>query len=168
MVRHLDRQRILRALSGKRVEILWFSGASFAYISRLVCYIVGPFVEKVILLAGTNNLSSREGEAREGPWHLARKVIAFEKRFRAVCPSTELTLPYVLNRINTDSRICSHILRYNWQLIQLRNKGKFSPKTVVLPIDPLPENCFALDGLHLNPRGGKILTDIFCEHLTKV
>jgi ribA/ribD-fused uncharacterized protein len=164
LARHVNKDALSKALD-KHVEVLSFSGANFAFISRLACYITGKFVEKVIIVAGTCNLSSKSGYPREGPWHLIRKVKAFEKRFRRVCPTTELYLPYVLNRIDANSRISSHILRFNWQLINLRNEGTLGPNTTVVPIDPLPANCFADDGLHLNRRGSKHFSQLFCEQM---
>lgn len=147
-------------IPGKRVEIIAMRGGKIGEIFDIARWCVAPYVEKVLIYAGTNDLATRADHARNSD--LIRKVKKYEQRLRQEAPDVKLSICQILNRPrNAGTRIERNLTAYNAALMKAKLDGKFSPLTNIVEIDPFPADMFTEnDRLHLSRRGTNALARV--------
>jgi ribA/ribD-fused uncharacterized protein len=160
LVKGVSQDELSRKL-GKEVLCLALSGAPVEFIFQACRFLIGPYVETLIVFGGTNTIATRDNKPRMGPSNLVKK---FQRFAVQVCDSntgTRIVLSNILNRPRSSgSRIESHIKRFNAAL----QEAELPEKCKVLSFEPFPEELF-YDGLHLEDSGSKRLSDIFVDEL---
>jgi ribA/ribD-fused uncharacterized protein len=161
IIKGVDDSVISRALN-RTVACVSLSGATFGYVSRLCRYVAGPYVSKLLLFAGTNSIANRDGESKQTPSSLIRKLRSFENAFCNECPGVQLTVSQVLNRpCNVGDEVEAHVAKYNRRLSQLAADGQLNALTKILELPEFPVECYDHSGLHLNEIGTERLTAMF-------
>lgn len=155
----------LSSESSRRCRCLSLPGAKFQYVSLAANLLTGPYIRDTVVVAGTNNLSTKQNKAKMGPRQLLKKFLRFDLQFTQSCPHSRLRLCTILNRPrNVDDRIGRHVTRFNHLLASSFADGLFSPSTCLTVFPVLDDHCF-LDGLHLNSHGCAVILSHLAQDL---
>lgn len=128
-----------------------FPGAKLEYIMQVCSFVSSAFVQKVVIFGGTNDLASRDNKAKLGPNRLFRRVHKFISSYSLLFPQIHVYFCTILNRPrNKDSRIESHITRYNEMLV---DNDISNVNISVINFGDFPNSDFSNDGLHLSKMG---------------